>query len=420
MIGQPLSRLKRQDALLWSLELGRMHSRNNIVVADDLAVLTTSGEHWNKPDNRDGVYCVDLKTGRKVWFSHTESDANEVSLIGNVALVGTDGGKAFAISADTGSTLKAIGLDSPILTKAIELQTSQGRIAILLSKAGDVVQYDIARNKFAVIGTIPFSFRANPVSITANSFLAGSESGFVLRVEIKDERVDWKQVFQVTPHKSSGSYNYDLQIKGISSIVVVEDRAILSYARDTYDRRPPILCFSLKTGQKLWDAGRVKSATKTDDQTFGNARITPARWKNLILSTFSYNESVHAFSLETGKWIWRVRLDDSYFQNWSSPVVDDDRLYVARVNGVLSVIDLNVRKMLSTYSVEVFETANDTGARATFSDASKPWPNSAEGLESKGPWPHQELIAGICSTPAIWKDKILIGTVSGHLRCFQI
>src|SRR5262249_25609869 len=148
------------------------------------------------------------------------------------------------------------------------------------------------------------------------------------------------------------------------------------------------------------------SASKTDVPEFGNSRVVPAIWGNLLISTFSYNDAVHAFSVDTGKWIWRQRLDDSYFQNWSSPVVFDGLLYVARINGVLSVIDLRTRKLLSSYSVEVFETPTTEQQNP---DEVGPWPTNSVDFKA-GPYPSQRIIAGICSTPTIWKGTILIGT----------
>jgi outer membrane protein assembly factor BamB len=417
MIGQPLSELKRKNALLWSLRVGRMHSRNNIQVRGNRAFLSTSGSHWNRPDDRDGVYCVDLSSGTEVWFTPTHADANEIALIGNSLLVGTDAGKAFAIDTDSGEILSSITLQSPIYVRAIELEVN--RTALLISRSGEVCIYSHGNKNFVVLGAIPHAIRANPLRITSSSFLVGSERGTAVLVRLEAKKIECRTIFQIEPHKASGAYEFNLQIKGISSIVISGDQVILSYVRDTYDRRPPMVCFSLTTGQKLWDAGRVQSASKSERQEFGNSRVVPAIWNDLVITTFSYNDSVHAFSLQSGKWMWRLRLDDSYFQNWSSPVVHEDRLYVARINGVLSIIDLRLRTLLASYSVEVFDVAGKADQEIQLRDGREAWPNSISGLDSSGPDPGQELVAGICSTPAVLNDRILVGTVSGNLCCLR-
>ncbi|SEM21199.1 PQQ-binding-like beta-propeller repeat protein [Bradyrhizobium sp. OK095] len=415
MIGQPLSELKRTNALLWAVDVGRMHSRNNIIVSDDKAFLSSSGGAWNISDAKDGVYCIDLRSGTIDWFTPTQSDANEISLINKILLVGTDNGTAFVIDADGGRVLNQFQTETPFYGRAVELETPNGPSLILVSYGGEVIQYEPGSNVFKSIGKTPYGIRANPAKIEHNSFLVGSEIGLVSRIEVCNDQILVTSLFKIEPHKASGEFDFTLQIRGISSIVVVGDRAVISYSRDTFDRRPPMACFSLKTQKKLWDAGRIQTALKNDSVEFGNSRVTPSIYNGQVISTFSYNDAVHAFSIESGKWIWRQRLDDSYFQNWSSPVEYRGLLYVARINGVLSVLDIKTRKIVASYSVEVFNFSSDS----TVSDYGEdPWPTNAAEFKS-GPDPSQTIVAGICSTPTIWNDKILVGTVSGKLCCFR-
>jgi hypothetical protein len=77
----------------------------------------------------------------------------------------------------------------------------------------------------------------------------------------------------------------------------------------------------------------------------------------------------------------------------------------------VTVVDLKTRKILSTYSVEVFDEMPTNDVSRSIDDQ-HPWPNNRFEI-AKGPGPAQVLLAGICSTPAVWDDKILIGTVSG-------
>ncbi|MEH2562654.1 outer membrane protein assembly factor BamB family protein [Bradyrhizobium sp. AZCC 2289] len=414
MIGQPLSELKRDNVLLWSIDVGRMHSRNNIIVREDVAFLSSSGALWNVDDPKDGVYCIDLNSGRIIWFTETYSDANEISIVDNVLLVGTDSGKVFAIDVGSGLIFSKFQAEEPVYTRAIELERPSGKIGILVSHAGEVIQYDTRAKRFSVLGRLPYGVRANPTRVASASFLVASQAGVITLAELIDDQINSRTMFEVKPHKASGQFDFMLEVRGISSIVVKADRAVVSYARNTYDRRPPIVCFSLKTGEKLWDAGRVQTASRSEVPEFGNSRIVPAVWNNLLLSTFSYNDAVHAFSLDNGKWMWRQRLDDSYFQNWSSPIVQDELLYVARINGVLSVLDLKTRKLLSSYSVEVFESSESP----TSVDEPESWPKNPSEFKA-GPYPSQKIVAGICSTPAIWKRMILIGTASGKLCCLR-
>ena len=398
-----------------------MHWRNNIVIDGHKAFLSTSGSDWGIADDLDGVWCIDLETGRKIWFQRTRSDANEISLINNVVLVGTDGGAIFALSATDGNILDEIDVGAPTYVRAIKSENAANAIGMLTTKTGKIVRYDFTNNKFSIIGEIPYSIRSNPVAIGRDEFLVGAEEGAVLKISLGENAssVRYENIFQAPVHRASGSYDFSLEVIGISSLVVVGGRVIVSYVRDTNDRRPPISCFSLSTGEKLWDASRISSVSKSENQEFGNSRITPVIWDKYLLSTFSYNEGLHAFSLETGKWSWRLRLDDSYFQNWASPVLQGDKLFVARVNGVLSIIDLNARDILASYSVEIVDGSADEEEFTKQGNDVGAWPNSKNAVNETGPYPGQPLVAGICATPAINDDKILVGTVSGKLHCLR-
>lgn len=421
MIRQSLSKLKGKSSLLWSIKIGRMHSRNNVIAKDGRVYVGTSGAQWNEPDSEDGVYCLDMASGSKLWFRPTSTDANEISIINGLILVGTDGGTLYAITPHDGSVAAKYEANAAVCSRAISLESEGREVAISLSVLGEVFQFDFEKKTFQSIGILPFKTRANPVAISASEFLVGTEDGAIVRVTLEGAHgISWEQLCRIEPYTASGPYKFQLQITAISSIQVAGDRIIVSYARQTHDRRPPIACFSLATGKKLWDAGRIHSASKTENSEFGNSRITPVIWNGYILSTFSYNESAHAFSLDTGKWVWRVRLDDSYFQNWSSPVVERDLLYVARVNGVLSVIDINKREIIDSHSVEVFDLREkDTHSTEGIAMAEAPWPNSNSSFYEGGPYPSQILLAGICSTPVIAGSRVIVGTVSGHLRCLS-
>ena len=419
MIGQALSKLKRTDSVLWSIDVGRMHARNNIIVAEDRAYLSSCGESWNSPDGRDGVYCVDLSTTSIRWFTQTRSDANEIALIEEVILTGTDQGMCFAIDAATGKILAEASLDDAIVTRPLEIEIAGRKAAILISRSGTIVQYNFQRHQFISLGSTQNTITANPIAIDSSSILVGCDNGVVQTVSFEDNTVKLRKLFELPRHKASSPYTFSLEVTGISSLIKTGDRIIASYIRNTYDRRPPISCFSYKTGEKLWDAGRIPITSKDERATFGNSRVVPVLYDGMLFSTFSYNDSIHAFSLHSGKWAWRKRLDSSYFQNWASPIRADSTLYVPRINGVISVIDLHTKELRSSFSVEVFDVNSSPGDNFATVKEREPWPINRLDYE-RGPFPGQEILAGICSTPTPWKDQLLVGTVSGKLVCLNV
>ena len=61
--------------IAWSTKVGIMGYLNCPVIDGDLVFVTSSGDRHNVPDERDGVYCLSLKTGEILWHTKTRSDA---------------------------------------------------------------------------------------------------------------------------------------------------------------------------------------------------------------------------------------------------------------------------------------------------------------------------------------------------------
>jgi len=421
VLRQLLSSIKSKAPILWSRHVGRMHWRNNITVVGRRVFYSTSGQTWDVADAADGVGCVDLVTGENQWFCPTGADANELAIFGNVLIVGTDGRQVFAIDTESGTVLSKVELTSPVYSKPISVAADDAFI-VVLSSAGEVLRYQSTSHAFKKIGTIPFRFRANPVSLDPihgeRRFLAASETGEIISVEVNDDGLEYAVLFQVKSTQSKSYPELTLEVTSVSNLVVCQDRVLVSYARNTSDETPPLLCFSLSTGEKLWDASPVKTLSKSRERLqIGNSRVAPIVWRNQVLSTFSYDGYLHAFSIETGRWIWKLRLDEGFFQNWSSPVLYGDWLYVARVHGVLSKINLAKRQIAGSVSVEIMRKLETSESISKFSVDPDYWPNELSYLENSGPYPAQMLTAGICSTPTISEGKIVVGTVSGILCC---
>lgn len=85
------------------------------VVVGDTLFVSSSGRRHNEPDERDGLYAVNRHTGEGLWFAHTESDANALTVHDGRVFVGTDGGRLYVVDAETGDVqATAPAIASPI------------------------------------------------------------------------------------------------------------------------------------------------------------------------------------------------------------------------------------------------------------------------------------------------------------------
>ncbi|ANN55965.1 hypothetical protein A9174_03735 [Mesorhizobium loti NZP2037] len=420
--GQTIRSIKGSDPVVWRQRVGRMHVRNNILAWKDTVILSTSGDVWNESDEKDGVVCVDRNTGQSRWFLRTSSDANEVFLLGNTITCGTDDGELIAIDADTGTVLAKFKAESRIVARSVAVKVRGDLTAVAISVAGEVLAYGAENKTFRSLGKIPGDFRANPVTSGALSerglLIAATESGRIIEINVSDE-LRWRELHQIEAAKPSIKANYLLNLRGAGSLVIEGDMLIVSYARVTMDETPPIRAISLITGAVIWRARAVKTVSKRP-QMLGNSRITPVIWNGQLITTLGYSDSLYSFSLNTGAGLWKLRLDDGLFQNWASPVLHGNVLYVARVNGLLITVDLTLRAILRSLSLEFpYTSATDDQRYHRDEDTiwrKIPWPElQSTGLSYSGPAAGQPLTAGLASTPLCLDGHLYVGTVSGDL-----
>lgn len=404
IFGKPLGELRTKSRILWEQKAGQMHWRNNLIVVGDRLYFSTSGAEWNVPDEDDAVWCADTETGSIVWRTPTGSDANSILIDDGVILVGTDGGEAIAINATTGELLSRLVLGSPVLAKPIRSVRMGRPVAFAIAQTGIVAAFDYEHRSWELVGHLPYRVAASPVG-WKDDILVGTETNEVLHVSSND--LSHSVISRIPPHPKE---YYTLYPTGVQSLVLSGSGLLVSYSRETYDERPPILCLEVESGLQQWHARGVKTLSRKNPVSYGNARTTPVVWQGLMLATFAYDDSLHAFDVRTGAGKWKVRLDEGFFQNWASPILMGHRLYTPRVNGVISTINLETQRLEGSLSVE---TANPR----TSSTASKSGHHEFSG-ENIGL--REQLYFGLASTPVIANDRMFVGTVAGRILCVSL
>lgn len=397
IFGKTLGELRTTSRVLWEQRPGQMHWRNNIVALGNRLYFSTSGTLWNEPDESDAVWCLDADSGATIWVVYTGSDANSISVDDGVVLVGTDGGTVWAIDANTGYVLSETLLTSPVVTRPVRIRRLGRSVALVIATDGEVIAYDYELRSWEAVGRLPFRVTASPVEWHGDLYV-GTETNEVLRVRCDD--FDYKVVLRVSPQPKE---HYTLYPTGVQSLVLSGTNLLVSYSRETYDERPPVICLNASTGLQQWHARGVKTLSKKHPVFYGNARTSPVVWRGLLLATFAYDDSLHAFDLRTGLGKWKVKLDDGRFQNWASPVIDGHTLYVPRVNGVISTVNLETQRLEEALSVE---TAS---------------PHSTEGSPRKDDLdPGDRLSFGLAASPIVARGRMFVGTVAGRLLCVSL
>ncbi|ANG98672.1 hypothetical protein A8A54_18830 [Brucella pseudogrignonensis] len=427
---QKLSSIFESTRQRWTVDIGKFHYRNNFVRRENCLIASSSGEIWNNSDSADGIYCVNISSGEILWRFHTKGDANGISENDNIIVGGTDTGQIFALDTKTGKLLAEYQANAPIYGTPVLVQHGSESVFVSVSFAGDLVVFKPHEVTFVHFGKVRGDFRASPATdfslSSSGTFILASESGEVMKIVLSEDEAKPYFLHELQDMPTFYGGGYLLGVRGVGSLLVHENKVYVSYTRNTYDKHPPICCIDIDTGQKIWDAKAVKTLSKREND-YGNARALPVIYGDLLISTFGYNDSVHAFSLSTGRGKWKVRLDEGLLQNWASPVISETgRLFVPRVNGIIHEIDISKQKVINSISVEIGRyLSNDSYYLRKRHFGEDEWegtnPITRESTREKhGPFPSEILVSGLASTPIVFEDTLIAGGVSGQLYAYNI
>lgn len=133
----------QHPAILWSTEVGIQGYLNCPVIAGDRVFVGCSGTTHNVADAKDGVYCLDKRTGKIIWFQPTETDACGVAYDNGMVFSTGDDGYIRAFRASDGKPLWRIKGDGAIFAQPLILNglviigDEKGNIIAAKEKTGE-------------------------------------------------------------------------------------------------------------------------------------------------------------------------------------------------------------------------------------------------------------------------------------------
>lgn len=391
------------SSILWKGNIGRIHSKNSILIDHGRLFVGTCGHYWNKDDDEDGVSLLDQKTGELIWFAATRSDVNGICRAGKYLLCPTDRGSVFVLDADRGKVSGIFELDSAALSKPLVWYCDDERWeAITISALGTVYRLGPTPHDIAVIATLNEPVRADLVDVsskTERAFIVATESGMIMRCEFGEGHLTPRVLRHITykgwPYSSDGEGTETMSV--IHAAPATEmNRLYVGFARNSYYSSPPLICVDALTGDEIWRASRLPHGS------CGNCRVTPVIVGSYVVSAFAYSDSVHVFNKEDGTFVAAVRVGQYVFQQWSAPILQGEhRILLGRVDGRISIVDLNRQELVASMSLATRELR--LGPIDDF-----------EGAPAYALAPRRRPL-GICGTPTVAEDRVFVGTTCGDL-----
>ena len=94
--------LIERPAIAWKAKVGLQTRHNSPVVSDDTVYTGSAGEREGEADAMDGVYALDLTTGKQRWFTPFQGDVHGTSWLGGNIIVTAGKQGIWALDASTG------------------------------------------------------------------------------------------------------------------------------------------------------------------------------------------------------------------------------------------------------------------------------------------------------------------------------
>ncbi|MCB9583665.1 MAG: PQQ-binding-like beta-propeller repeat protein [Polyangiaceae bacterium] len=321
--------------IAWSAEVGIQGYLNGpVAIGGQLVIVPSSGKAHNQPDPKDGVVALDQKTGKRLWFTHFDQDANGVAVTQSRVFATSDDGNTYALDLRTGKVVwkqagKGKVYSYPLLVGDSVIVGDAGGYLYALAQADGKERW-----KTQLTGAI-----RGGASADERFIYAASQGGEVVALT-HDGKEAWRQTVMRPPWGGKGR---PLPTEIYAPPIVAQDLLILPFSRDTYYKDVPgFVALAKKNGRERW---RAKGPGD-----WGNVRTTPALVAGMLVYAEPYSGDIVGITVSTGRMVYRHTVGPCYFPQWSSPAAAGDVVYVPRFGGsVYAVRAASGKKLWDLY-----------------------------------------------------------------------
>jgi outer membrane protein assembly factor BamB len=396
------SRTVKNPVIRWKQPVGVAGWLNSPIIADGQVFIGSSGYLWQIPDYdegnesesliTDGVYAFDLKTGKKNWYAPAWNDVNAVAYDKNRVFATGDEGAIWAINAQTGEEIWKQKLGA----ETYQLLVHNNRVYVGTAK-GLFTALDATTGKILWQVNLKGSIRAG-AALKEDILVLGTTEGHVYGINLNG-KIRWEKNIQKL-YSEYQDEQYPVAIEVYASATIYQNKAIISFARDTLYPTPAMVALDYKTGKLIWKA-------ENDGQRaeWGNIRTSPALYKNILIYAEPYSNDLIAINADTGKALGSQGLGVSMFPQWPSPALSGSLVIIPRHDGGLYSLTADKGKPDWEFYIGEPHLAGK---------------NFPEGIASGGggsTFSHPNIGDAVFTSPAISEQGYILVAAAGYLYC---
>ena len=377
--------------IAWKQKLGIFSWLNApLAIAKSVVIAPSSGTAHNKPDPADGVYALDMASGKRLWHAHFDQDANGVAATRDRVFATSDDGNVYALELRSGKVAWKQAGSGKMYTYPLLV----GDRVIVGDAGGYVHAYAIADGKELWKVQLTGAIRGGASADEQNIYVT-SQGGEVAAIS-PNGKLLWHQIVMRPAWNGQGK---DQPIEAYAPVVVGKDALYLTFSRDTYYKdQPALYALDKKSGSVKW---RAKGPGD-----WGNVRTTPALVAGTLVWGEPYSGDVVGFNAGSGRMAYRKKIGPCFFPQWSSPATAGDLVYLPRFDGSVYAVRATSGKV--EWQMYLGDSQQAGGARP-------PMPASQYGCDWDVP-----VGSPIYAPAAVAEDgRLLVGTGEGVLYMIE-
>ena len=395
----------------WSAQVGVQSWRNTPVFVGNQVFVASCGEIWNKSDSADGIYGFDVPTGRPLWFAPSANDMNDLTYVDGLVIGGSDAGEVIAVSVMSGRPEWTRQLRGKVYAKPLPI----GEQVAVATGGGSLYLMDAQSGHIEAEVELEGPVRAG-LATDGRELWVATQNGWLYHFDASEglRRLGAARLVYPDEHGEpatgqelygTGSFLH-LGAGKVSSMsfygapVLLKDRIVLGFVRRTYYDYPAAVALERDLSAIVWFATDPLDSSVS----FGNVRHSPAVYRDSLIFGDPYSNCIMALSVSDGRLLWLRAIGQPMFQHWSSPVVKDDFVYVARHDGFLH--KLLARDGSRLWSI--FLGLEQNAGLALLAEQEVP------GASRTTVW-NPKHTSPIFATPALSENTIAVGTDEGFL-----
>ena len=334
----------QQPTIRWKTKVGIQGYLNAPLVSGSTVFVPSSGNTHNASDPRDGLFAIELATGRIRWHAHFANDANGASIVGHHIVATSDDGHVYGLDTARGTVVwkrKGNG-------KVYSHPTIIDELVVVGDAQGYVRAYAWADGTERWTSQMNGAIRGG-LSSDGKHVFAVSQGGEAAAFS-KTGRAIWRK----TVTRPAYGNKRPIPIEGYAAPVVSGNTLVIPFARDTYYDDPAFVALDTRTGRKKW------VAQDHSKESWGNVRSTPTLVDGLLIYAEPYSGDVAAIEASTGRVRYRRPVGACHFPQYASPAAAGDVVYVPRFDGALYAVAANSGNLL--WAIYLGDAKNAGGA----------------------------------------------------------